>query len=257
MSQGQADIFFGFHEQEEGISQATTLSVQQLTGQDESHLVTTVCGHQLQAQTAAAFAALQRDALAAGFDLAIASSFRSFERQCAIWNGKASGARPVYGDGGDTVALSELAPRDQVHAIMRFSALPGTSRHHWGSDLDVFDAAAVPEGYQLQLSLAEVAPGGMFDPLHCWLDERMACDQSYGFFRPYSSDAGGVAPERWHLSHAPSALLCESAFNAEVLQAVLSARGIALWLPVRDHLDELLQRYAHVGNDWCPARYLD
>ena len=119
----------------------------------------------LQAEAAAAFAALQGDALAAGFDLAIASSFRSFERQCAIWNGKASGERPVYGDGGDVVELGELAPSDQVHAIMRFSALPGTSRHHWGSDLDVFDAAAVPKGYQLQLSMAEVAGGGRFDPL--------------------------------------------------------------------------------------------
>ena len=139
---------------------------------------------------------------------------------------------------------------------MRFSALPGTSRHHWGSDLDVFDAAAVPKGYQLQLSLAEVAGGGMFDPLHCWLDERMACDQSYGFFRPYSSDTGGVAPERWHLSHAPCALRYESACNTEVLQAVLSAEGIALWQPVRDHLDELLRRYVQVANDWCPAAYL-
>lgn len=230
--------------------------MQQLTGQDESHLVTTGCGHQLQAQTAVAFAALQRDALAAGFDLAIASSFRSFERQCAIWNGKASGARPVYDDGGCSIALGELAPNDQVHAIMRFSALPGTSRHHWGSDLDVFDAAAMPEGYLLQLSLSEVACGGLFDALHCWLDERMALDQSYGFFRPYSSDAGGVAPERWHLSHAPSALPYEQACNAAVLQTVLSAQGIALWEPVRDHLDELLQRYAQVSNDWCPARYL-
>ena len=247
--------FFRFGEQEEGISQTFTLTVQQLTGQDESHLVATTCGHLLQAGAAAAFAALQRDALAAGFDLAIASSFRSFERQCAIWNGKASGARPVYGDGGDVVELRALAPSDKVHAIMRFSALPGTSRHHWGSDLDVFDAAALPEGYQLQLSQAEVAAGGMFDPLHCWLDERMACDQSYGFFRPYSKDNGGVAPERWHLSHAPSALRCENACNTEVLQAVLSAQGIALWEPVRDHLDELLRRYVQVENDWCPAAY--
>ena len=61
MLQGQADNFFAFVEQEDGISQAPTLSVQQLTGQDESHLIATACGHQLQAQAAAAFEALQRD----------------------------------------------------------------------------------------------------------------------------------------------------------------------------------------------------
>ena len=60
------------------------LSVEQLTGREDSHLVEIQGKHRLQAEAAAAFAALQADALAAGFELAIASSFRSFDRQLAI-----------------------------------------------------------------------------------------------------------------------------------------------------------------------------
>ena len=105
--------------------------------------------------------------------------------------------------------MASLSAEQQLHAILRFSAIPGTSRHHWGTDLDVFDAAALPQDYQLQLSPQEVAPGGMFDPLHCWLDQRMAAGEVHGFFRPYGQDRGGVAPERWHLSYAPMAAGCE------------------------------------------------
>ena len=35
--------------------------------------------------------------------------------------------------------------------ILEWSALPGASRHHWGSEFDVFDLAALPEGYRVQL----------------------------------------------------------------------------------------------------------
>ena len=52
------------------------LTPRQLTGLDESHLVTLPDGHRLQGAVASAFAALQVDARQAGFELAIASSFR-------------------------------------------------------------------------------------------------------------------------------------------------------------------------------------
>ena len=51
-----------------------------------------------------------------------------------------------------------------------FSALPGASRHHWGTDIDVYDANAVSSDYVVQLSLKEVGSGGVFDSLHKWLD---------------------------------------------------------------------------------------
>lgn len=234
--------------------------LKQLTGQDESHLVQLPCGHRLQEAAAQAFAALQLDARRAGFELAIASSYRSFTRQLAIWNGKASGQRRIHDDAGHEVAIDTLSSSEQLGAILRYSALPGSSRHHWGTDLDVFDAAAIAPDYSLQLSPSEVAPGGVFDPLHCWLDRRMAAGKSWGFYRPYSLDRGGVAAERWHLSYAPLSANCERQLTAELLLACWEDRraeeaSLLLGDEVRANLSQILLSYVSVAPDWCPARY--
>lgn len=235
---------------------AQELDPGQLTGRDESHLVALACGHRLQAEAAAALAALQADARRAGFELAIASSFRSYARQLLIWNGKASGARPVYDDSGGQVELAGLSPREQLYAILRYSAIPGTSRHHWGTDVDVYDGAAVAAGYQVQLSPQEVAAGGVFDALHCWLDECIAAGTSRGFYRPYARDRGGVAPERWHLSYAPLAQACSAQLTMELLQACWGAaqgtEEILLREEIAAELPRVMARYVAVAGDWCP-----
>lgn len=236
---------------------AVALSIRQLTGQEESHLQQLPDGHQLQAEAARAFAALQADALAAGFELAAASSFRSFGRQLTIWNGKVRGERPVHDDAGQEVNLATLSPGEQVHAILRYSAIPGTSRHHWGTDLDVYDAAVMPAGYRLQLSPQEVAVGGLFDPLHCWLDQRMAAGESHGFYRPYAVDRGGVAPERWHLSYAPLALACASQLSAQALLSCWDCETGQQRLLLREEIEaqlpQIMARYLAVNADWCPG----
>ena len=232
----------------------------QLTGREETHLVSVADGHRLREEAAAAFSALQADARAAGFELAIASSFRSYQRQLTIWNGNASGARAVYDDADRPVPMAELPRLDQLHAILRYSAIPGTSRHHWGTDLDVYDAAAVTADYQVQLSPREVAAGGVFDPLHCWLDQRMAAGKSRGFYRPYRRDTGGVAPERWHLSYAPLAVTCAQQLTARLLIECwdCSEGGAALLLAdeIRAALPQLMTRYVRVERNWCPADIL-
>jgi hypothetical protein len=186
-------------------------------GLDETCLAESPFGA-LQPKAAQALSYLQAAAREAGFDLQTASAFRSFERQRLIWNAKVEGRRPVLDDRDAVVDLSALEPEKQIERILRFSALPGASRHHWGTDVDVFDAAALPDGYRLGLTLAEVAPGGLFDAFHCWLDERIAAGESFGFYRPYDEDRGGVSPERWHLSYAPLAFDLESRISAQALK---------------------------------------
>jgi LAS superfamily LD-carboxypeptidase LdcB len=228
------------------------LTPEQLTGRDETHLVELAEGHRLCPAAAMPFAALQADARAAGFELAIASSFRSFSRQMAIFNGKARCQRTVHDDAGQAIDMSLLSPREQLAAILRFSALPGTSRHHWGTDLDIYDRAAMPANYQLQLTPEEVAPGGLFDPMHCWLDEKMAEGKSHGFFRPYAQDYGGVAIERWHLSYAPVAQTLERELDAELLTACWGDE-LALSDVVNADLEAILARYVRVPQGWCPS----
>jgi hypothetical protein len=231
------------------------LTVRQLTGLDDSHLVTLPCGHRLRDEVAQAIAALQADARRAGFELTIASSFRSFARQLTIWNGKACGARPVHDDGGCAVEMAALSPVEQLYAILRYSAIPGTSRHHWGTDLDIYDAAAVAPDYSLQLSPQEVAAGGVFDPLHCWLDERIAAGESRGFFRPYALDRGGVAPERWHLSYASLSAGCAEQLTGELLQSCWDCEEVTEALLLRHEIEaelpQIMERYLNVAGDCC------
>ena len=75
--------------------------------------------------------------------------------------------------------------------------------------------------------MQEVAAGGLFDPLHRWLDERMAVNESHGFFRPYDKDRKGVAPERWHLSYAPRSVSCAQRCEATLLAACWGAVSMA------------------------------
>lgn len=180
-------------------------------------------------------------AAAAGLDLRVASGFRSFERQLAIWNAKARGARPVLDDRGQPLDLGLLDDRARMHAILRWSALPGASRHHWGTDIDVWDAAAVPADYRLQLVAEEYAPGGPFFALHTWLAAELTGDA--GFSRPYAVDRGGVAPEPWHLSFAPLAREFAARLSPRLLREVIAAADIELKAVILDHLDEICARY--------------
>lgn len=234
---------------------AAPLSAGELTGLSETHLVDVAAGQRLHAEAAEAWAALVADARDAGFDLSIASGFRSCARQLAIWNAKARGERAVQDDTGAVVDVAALPDTGKVLAILRYSALPGTSRHHWGTDLDVYDAGAVPADYRVQLSPEEVAPGGVFDALHNWLDARMAAGRSHGFFRPYATDRGGVAPERWHLSYAPIAERCAGQVHAAQLAPCWDGshcdEPLLLRGTVEALLPELLERYVEVPEGWC------
>lgn len=200
---------------------------------------------------------LAADARVAGFDLAIASGYRNYQRQLLIWNAKASGERAVLGEQGEIIDVSALDEWQKVQAILRWSALPGASRHHWGTDIDVFDRAAVPADYILQLTAAEAAETGPFGELHRWLDERIAANAACGFFRPYAEDRGGVAAERWHLSYAPLASRYQRQLKPEVLWLEIGSPSLALRAAVAQHWPTIFERYVWVPAQAYPAQFRD
>jgi len=183
-----------------------------------------------------------------GFDFAVASGFRSIERQCLIWNAKAAGQRPVLDDEGNPLDAASLDAETLMFAILRWSALPGTSRHHWGTDIDVYDRAALPEGQSLQLTLAECH--GPFAAFHQWLDVELARRDTL-FFRPYVEPFGGVAPEPWHLSYAPLAREFQQALDKEQLLELVASLDIALKDEIIRNFDEIYARFIAVS----PALY--
>lgn len=218
-----------------------------LTGLTDDHVVEWG-GSLLHREMTDSFARLENAAAAQGIALAVASGFRSFERQLSIWNAKAEGLRPVLDDRGQAIDISRLAPREKVFAILRWSALPGTSRHHWGTDIDVWDRAAVAADYRLQLVPDEYTRRGPFAHLGHWLHTELNATDS-GFYRPYTLDRGGVAPEPWHLSYRPLADYYASLLTPVLLAPVLKdamrlcGQELALCETVIRYLDDIFARF--------------
>ncbi len=219
----------------------------ELTGVARSHIVDVPdppCA--LHTHVVAPFLNLRRAALAAGFDLMPASSFRDFARQLAIWNAKYSGTMPIYDASGRAIEAERLTPPERVTAILQWSALPGASRHHWGTDLDLIDRNAVGASYRVQLTAAEFTAPGPFAALAQWLEANAA---RFGFFRPYRGVLSGVRPEPWHFSFAPVAEPARRALSTGVLRETLAAAGLMGGEHVLERLDELHARYV-AGIDW-------
>jgi LAS superfamily LD-carboxypeptidase LdcB len=213
----------------------------ELTGQARTHITAVAdppC--QLHARVVAPFLNLRRAALAQGIDLVASSSFRDFGRQLTIWNGKFSGERPMFDASGAKLDAATLTPRERVDAILLWSALPGGSRHHWGTDVDLVDRCLSEAGYQIKLTRQEFAPGGPLAPLNLWLD---ANAPRFGFFRPFQGVRSGVQPEPWHFSFAPIAEKARQRLNPQVLRDAIAAAPLLGKEVVLDHLDELHARY--------------
>ena len=172
--------------------------------------------------------------------LAVASGFRSFDHQLSIWNQKARGERPVLDASERPLDVLALAPEQRVFAILRWSALPGASRHHWGTDVDVFDQSVLAPGMTPRLERHEAAPDGIFGRLHGWLDNHA---HRFGFFRPYDCDRGGTSPEPWHLSYVPLARKCEAAQSCGLLESALRDADLELKDEVLRNLDGIYERY--------------
>jgi LAS superfamily LD-carboxypeptidase LdcB len=116
----------------------------------------------------------------------VQSSTRNFDSQKSIWNAKFRGERLV---GGRNLKKSMPDISARAREILKFSSMPGTSRHHWGSDFDI---------NTLTNSYYEKGEGKI---IFEWLTANAS---RYGFARPYTAGrTGGYEEERWHWSYLP------------------------------------------------------
>lgn len=201
------------------------MTPEQLTGQTTSHLVKTVVGQKaflVHPMVSQDLLALKQAAAKAGFNLNIASGFRDFDRQMAIWNNKMSGQTDILDSNSRVMDTSQLSEADKVLAILRWSALPGGSRHHWGCDFDVFDRDSLPQDSTLKLEPWEYLSGHQ-SKFYLWLTENLT---QYGFFFPYAQDKGGVAIEPWHISHKSVSELCLQQLDVATLEQQLRSASI-------------------------------
>lgn len=148
-------------------------------------------GYYLHQEAYAAFQKMHEAAAKAGVNLKIISATRNFNRQKRIWEAKWTGGRKV-----DGMNLAEAMPDPEKRArkILEMSSMPGTSRHHWGTDLDV---------NALNNAYFEKGKGKV---LYEWLTAHAA---EYGFCQPYTPKGeerpNGYEEEKWHWSYIPVA----------------------------------------------------
>ncbi|NAW69877.1 D-alanyl-D-alanine carboxypeptidase family protein [Vibrio sp. V27_P1S3P104] len=192
----------------------------QLTGKVDDHLTAVIIGEKafwVHPQVSHDLLALKQAAKQAGFDLNIASGFRSFARQKNIWDRKMTGKSAVLDDHNRPLTISTYSEKEKILAILRWSALPGASRHHWGTDFDVFDRRALPENGLLHLEPWEYLQDHQA-PFYTWLKAHL---NDFGFFFPYQGQHTGVAFEPWHISHSHTAEYCLTSLTLEALHAEL------------------------------------
>ncbi|MEK9530844.1 MAG: M15 family metallopeptidase, partial [Flavobacteriaceae bacterium] len=128
------------------------VNITHLIGINESHL-TTLETYQLTPNTAEAFCAMQAAALQDGIDLQLVSAYRSFARQ-----------QQIFEDKYTRYIAEGMTPTAAIQRILEYSTIPGTSRHHWGSDIDITDDNAPNQKHVL---VPEKFHGnGPFSPLH-------------------------------------------------------------------------------------------
>ena len=144
-------------------------------------------------ETFQAYLAMRDSALLDGITLTIVSATRNFDRQKQIWDRKWNSfskdtACRVRNEQNDSNQTS--ADICKIRSIMRYSSMPGTSRHHWGTDLDFISVE--PDYWTHGEGLR----------IYKWL---CANAHKFGFFQPYTADPTrtGYAEERWHWSYAP------------------------------------------------------
>ena len=190
-----------------------------------------------------AWQALCDAAKKAGFQLTIASGYRDFNRQKAIWNAKLTGHRPILDREGAPQDISQLSALDAIEQICHWSAIPGASRHHWGTDMDIYDKAAISDSYTLQLTPDEYQNNGPFAPMVDWLRSYIEEQPSTEFFFPYTTDAGGIMPEPWHLSYWPIAQKYQQAWSLTALKEQLRASDLLEKDVIVENLNELYERY--------------
>jgi LAS superfamily LD-carboxypeptidase LdcB len=216
---------------------------EQSIGCSENHVVTISDRIFLHQAVVEPWRDLQKAAAKEGFELVIASGFRSASRQKLIWNEKLSGQRKIRDDNGLIISIDKCDPLEKICRVMRWSALPGASRHHWGSDMDIYDKSAINDEYSLQLIVDEYLGDGPFAPMIEWLSNFLKKKPSLGFVLPYKIDKGGIMPEPWHLSYQPVAEVFQKSWTLEGLINFIKESDLVEKETVLSNMDYLYDQF--------------
>jgi len=126
-----------------------------------------------------AYIKMHAAALKDGINLNIISGTRSFTDQCCKWGSEWNS--PKF--------LNLTNVNERAETLLRWWSMPGTSRHHWGTDIDFSN---------MTVAYFKTSAG---KKMYAWLITN-AC--KYGFYQPFNAGrATGYQEEKWHWSYMP------------------------------------------------------
>ena len=178
-----------------------------LIGMDDSRIVSDTI--LLEKETYSAFVKMKDAAEKDGIIIKLVSGFRDFYRQQMIWNNKYRKFTNEFSLDGPTA----------IKEIIRFSTIPGTSRHHWGTEIDIIDKNFENEKHLLISKKYE--EGGIFNSLKKWMDKN---SKRFGFYIVYDDDSNrpGFEYEPWHYTYKPISDLYQREFLKLNLKSIIS-----------------------------------
>ena len=172
------------------------------------------------------FSLMNKAAKEAGFNIHVISSYRSYTHQNGIWERKYKANRS-----------KGLSHQKTIEKIIEYSTIPGTSRHHWGTDLDIIDATkGIPAN---PLSEVHFNEGGRMRKFKLWLDENA---EDYGFHLVYTNKAGrkGFSYEPWHFSFLQLSQPMLKEYNELDLKKLLQSNKL---MGSENFTDEFIEKY--------------
>ncbi len=174
-----------------------------------------------------------------GLEIYPVSTFRGFEDQLRIWNRKFNGEQNLLDLNEKKIDFDYLTESEKIEKILYWSALPGTSRHHWGTDIDVIDQITIRENINYQLVPSESQPNGIFHQLHQWIQKEC---HNFGFHFPYQGLNDDMYLEPWHISYSSISNQCLSFIDCEMIREVVFKADISGKLEILNALDTIFQK---------------
>ena len=196
-----------------------------LIGMDDSRIVSDTI--LLEKETYSAFIKMKDAAEKDGIIIKLVSGFRDFYRQQMIWNNKYKKFTNEFSLDGPTA----------IKEIIRFSTIPGTSRHHWGTEIDIIDKNF--ENEKDLLISKKYEEGGIFNSLKKWMDKN---SKRFGFYIVYDDDSNrpGFEYEPWHYTYKPVSDLYQREFLKLNLKSIISKTKVEGKEFIND---ELIKKY--------------
>ncbi len=193
-------------------SASDQMSLYRIMGIDSSHLAS-YSNIMLEFETLQAYRQMKEEAARDGIQLQTISGFKSFEYE-----------RNIYESEYYSLSRDGYSDIDIFNTITTYAPIPGTSRYHWGTEIDVVDLAIdMPHGYLIDEE--NYIEDGIFYHLTQWMEQNAT---KFGFYQPYTNDSyrKGFAFEPWHYSYRPAATKIIKQININALTEKIRQQDI-------------------------------